>query len=133
MSAIDLKVHYSNYIATLNERRFEDLPAFVADELVYNGASLTGQQYREMLEDDVQRIPDLFFDVQHLVVDDGYVACRIRFDCTPREPFQGREPNGSRVVFSEHVFYRFQDDRITQVWSLLDVAALDRQLPRKED
>lgn len=133
MSAIDLREHYLNYIATLNERRFEDLPAFAADELVYDGAPMTGGQYRELLEDDVRRIPDLFFDVQHLVVDNGYVACRIGFDCTPREPFQGRQPTGSRVVFAEHVFYRFHYARITQVWSLLDVAALQRQLPRKED
>ena len=78
MSAIDLREHYLNYIATLNERRFEDLPAFAADELVYNGAPMTGRQYHELLEDDVRRIPDLFFDVQHLVVDNGYVACRLR-------------------------------------------------------
>lgn len=117
----------------MNERRFEDLPAFAADKLVYNGAPMTGRQYRELLEDDVRRIPDLVFDVQHLVVDNGYVACRIGFDCTPREPFQGRQPTGSRVVFAEHVFYRFHDARITQVWSLLDLAALQRQLPRKEE
>jgi len=36
----------------LNERRFEDLPTFVADELVYNDERMTGRQYRELLEDD---------------------------------------------------------------------------------
>lgn len=128
MPRIDLRQHYLNYIATLNERRFEDLPTFVADELVYNDVRITGGQYRELLEDDV-RTTDLHFDVQDLVVDDGYVACRIGFDCTPREPFHGRAPTGARVVFTEHVFYRFEHDHITQVWSLLDVAALNRQLP----
>ena len=78
MSAIDLRRHYLDYIATLNQRRLGDLPGFVADALVYNGAPMTGRQYRELLEDDMRRIPDLFFDVQHLVVDDGHVACRIR-------------------------------------------------------
>ena len=131
MSAIDLKQHYSNYITTLNERRFDDLGIFVSDELVYNDATMTAGQYRELLEDDVRRIPDLFFDVQQCIVDDGYVACRIRFDCSPRESFRGLEPTGSRVVFDEHVFYRFQEDRIAQVWSLLDVAALERHLPRE--
>lgn len=129
MSQTDLRQHYLDYIATLNERRFQNLPTYVADQLVYNDTPMTGGQYRELLEDDVRRIPDLFFDVQLLVVADGHVACLIGFDCTPREPFQGREPTGGRVVFTEHVFYRFQHDHITQVWSLLDVAALDRQLP----
>lgn len=132
MSATDLRRHYTDYIATLNGRRFEDLPAFVADELDYNDAPITSAQYRELLENDVRTIPDLFFDVHQLVVADGYVACRIRFDCTPGEPFRGLEPTGSRVVFSEHVFYRFDGNHIVQVWSLLDVAALERQLPRTQ-
>lgn len=126
---IDLREHYAHYIAVLNGRRFDELSTFVGDDLVYNDAPMTGRQYRELLDDDVRRIPDLYFDVQHLVVDGSEVACRLRFDCTPREPFHGFEPTGSRVVFTEHVFYRFHDDRIVRVWSLLDVAALRRQLP----
>jgi predicted ester cyclase len=132
VSAVDLKEHYLNYIAVLNERRFDDLKNFVADELVYNDAPMNAGQYRQLLEDDVRTISDLFFDVQQLVGSDEYVACRIRFDCTPVERFQGFEPSGSRIVFAEHVFYRFQDDHITQVWSLLDIGALQRQLAGTE-
>ena len=125
-----LERHYLRYIDALNERRFDDLPAFVAEELVYNDAPISGGQYRDMLEDDVRRIPDLFFDVRHLVVAGDQVACRLRFECTPVEAFQGFQPTGHPVVFAEHVFYRFEGDRIVQVWSLLDVAALQRQLTR---
>lgn len=64
VTAVGLRRHYPDYIATLNERRFDDLPTFVADELVYNDVPVTGRQYRELIEDDVQRIPDLFFDVR---------------------------------------------------------------------
>ena len=126
-----LERHYREYVAALNDRRFGDLPAFVADELVYNDAPLSAGQYRDLLEDDVRRIPDLSYDVQHLVVAGNHVAARLRFDCTPVEPFQGLEPTGFRVVFTEHVFYRFHEERIAQVWSLLDVAALQRQLTRR--
>jgi predicted ester cyclase len=116
--------HYLRYTDVLNERRFDDLPAFVADELSYDEAPISGVQYREMLEGDVRRIPDLFFDVRHLVVAGDLVACRLRFDCTPVEAFQGLEPTGESVVFTEHVFYRFEGEHIVQVWSLLDLAAL---------
>lgn len=129
MSDTELRAHYLGYLATLDARRWDDLPRFVADELVYNGMPRTGAQYREMLEDDVRRIPDLVFAVQHLAVDGDLVACRIGFDCTPVQPFQGRRPTGARVQFTEHVFYRFRQDRIVRVWSLLDVEALARQLP----
>lgn len=124
--------HYLRYIDVLNERRFDDLPAFVADELSYNDVPISGVQYREMLEDDVRRIPDLFFDVRHLVVAGDQVACRLRFECTPVAAFQGLEPTGEPVVFTEHVFYRFAGDHIVQVWSLLDLAALRRQSTRDE-
>lgn len=89
---------------------------------------MTADEYRRLLEDDVRRIPDLFYDVESLVVDGNDVACRIRYECTPVEPFRGLRPTGSRISFTEHVFYRFQDGHIVQVWSLLDVDALHRQL-----
>jgi len=132
VSVFDLRAHYLRYLDALNDRRFDELPGFVADDLLYNGAPLTGAQYRELLEDDVTRIPDLFFAVQHLLVDGAYVACRIGFDCVPREVFHGLLPTGARVQFTEHVFYRFDGQRIAEVWSLLDLAALERQLPRHE-
>lgn len=122
--------HYLDYIAVLNERRFAELAAFVADELVYNDAPMSARQYRRLLEDDVRRIPDLFFDVQRLVAAGDQVAARLRFDCTPALTFHGVEPTGLRVVFHEHVFYRFEDEHIAEVWSLLDTAALQVQLTR---
>ncbi|MCA2211900.1 ester cyclase [Jidongwangia harbinensis] len=46
-----------------------------------------------------------------------HVACRLRFGCTPQRQFLGIEAGGRRVSFGEHVFYRFRDSRIEQVWS----------------
>jgi len=112
----------------LERAPLRDLPAFVAEALVYNDAPISAGQYRQLLEHDVRRIPDLFFDVKQPVVAGEHVVCRLRFGCTPVEAFQGLEPAGSPVVFTEHVFCRFQGQRIAQVRSLLDVAALQRQL-----
>jgi len=129
-NAPSLEQRYRDYLAVLNERRFDDLPAFVADDLVYDDEPLGAARYRALLEDDVRRIPDLSYDLVHVVVAGDHVAARLRFDCTPVATFQGLEPSGGRVRFTEHVFYRFSGDRIAQVWSLLDVAALQRQLGR---
>lgn len=114
-----LRAHYLAYLAALNERRFADLSAYVADELVYNDSPMTLGEYRALLEDDVRRIPDLTYDPRLIVVDNDVVACRLRFDCTPQEPFRGLPP-GVRAVFAEHVFYRFSERRIVRVWSLLE-------------
>jgi predicted ester cyclase len=42
--------------------------------------------------------------------------------------FFGLAPTGRRISFCEHVFYRFRDGRIAQVWSLIDRDAVATQL-----
>jgi predicted ester cyclase len=36
--------------------------------------------------------------------------------------------NGRRVSFVEHVFYRFRDGRIQDVWSVIDTDAIRSQV-----
>jgi predicted ester cyclase len=128
MSPAALRDRYQQYLACLNDRRLDDLGNFVHDELSYNGRSMTCRHYAEMLAGDITAIPDLVFTPELLVVDDDHVACRLFFRCTPEREFLGIAPTGAEVAFAEHVFYRFREGRIEQVWSLLDTAALDQQL-----
>ena len=65
------------------------------------------------------------------MVTGDHVAARLRSDGTPGEPFHGMGPTGSPVVFTEHVVPRFHDGRTTEVRSLSDGAALQRQLTRR--
>ncbi|GAA4905275.1 putative ester cyclase [Actinomycetospora succinea] len=119
---------YRAYLACLDERRFEDLEAYVHDSLTYNGAPMTRAQYAGMIADDAAAIPDLAFVVDRLVVQGDEVAARLWFDCTPRGEFRGVAVDGRRVAFAEHVFYRFAEGRIAEVWSLIDVEAVREQL-----
>jgi predicted ester cyclase len=125
---MDLESRYRAYLDVLNERRLDDLEHFVQDELTYNGEALTGKQYQDLIAADIAAIPDLVYDA-HLVVASGeQVACRLVFDCTPRHEFLGFTPDGRRLVFAEHVFYRFRGGRIAAVSSLIDRAAIAAQL-----
>jgi predicted ester cyclase len=125
---MDLEARYRAYLDVLNERRLDDLEHFVRDELTYNGEPLTRKQYQDLIAADIAAIPDLVYDA-HLVVASGdQVACRLVFDCTPRQEFLGFTPDGRRLVFAEHVFYRFRDGRIAAVSSLIDRAAIAAQL-----
>jgi predicted ester cyclase len=125
----DLEDVYRAYIAALNERRLDDLDRFVHDRLTYNGEEWTREQYRARLAEDVRTIPDLHYEIRLLVPGPGHVACRLWFDCTPRRRFLGIDTGGRRVSFAEHVFYRFRDRRIEDVWSLIDADGIRRQLP----
>jgi predicted ester cyclase len=46
----------------------------------------------------------------------------------PKGLFLGLPVNGRRIVFTENVFYRFHDERIAEVWSIIDKGAIEAQL-----
>jgi hypothetical protein len=52
---------------------------------------------------------------------------RMADHCTPQRDFLGFRPDGRRLVFAEHVFYRYRDGRIAEVTSLIDRAAIAAQ------
>src|SRR3954451_13022803 len=117
---------YRTYIATLNGRSFADLDQFVAADLTYNDEAWTLARYQALLADDVERIPDLHYEIRQLVVDDDHVASRLWFDCTPRHEVFGIDTGGRRVSFAEHAFYQFREERIVAVRSVIDVEAIGR-------
>lgn len=127
---MDLEARYRTYLDVLNERRLDDLEHFVQDKLTYNGKPLTRKQYQNLIATDIAAIPDLVYDAHLIVASGDQVACRLVFDCTPRHEFLGFTPDGRRLVFAEHVFYRFRDGRIAAVSSLIDRAAIAAQLRR---
>jgi predicted ester cyclase len=128
MAERDLPAIYRDYLACLNERRWDELGEFVADEVSYNGRQLTVHGYRAMLEADTRAIPDLQFWPELIVADDQIVSCRLFFQCNPRHEFLGFEPTGREVAFAEHVFYKFEKRRIIEVWSVIDKEAIRAQL-----
>ena len=128
MTEVELEAHYRRYISCLNDRRLEGLDEFVHEELTYNGEPETRADYRARIAGDVAAIPDLYFDVHLIVVGGDQIACRLFFNCTPQSEWLGLQPNGKSISFAEHVFYKFRDGKIYEVWSLLDVPSIVEQL-----
>lgn len=128
MIKTDLSDVYRNYIGCLNKQDWPKLGQFVHDEVIYNGRRVGLPGYLEMLERDFDEIPDLYFNVQMLISDPPYIASRLGFDCTPKGKFFGLHVNGKRVLFAENVIYEFRSEKIVQVWSVIDKAAIEAQL-----
>jgi predicted ester cyclase len=124
----NLPAAYREYISCLNRRDWSRLKQFVHDDVVYNGKAFGIQKYREMMERDYSEIPDLHFNIELLICAPPYVASRLRFDCTPKGTFLGLQVNGRPVSFAENVFYEFRDGKISEVWSVIDKAAIESQL-----
>jgi predicted ester cyclase len=128
IAMIDLSHIYRDYIACLNRQDWPKLGQFVDDEAIHNGRQVGLSGYREMLERDFDEIPDLHFNIRMLVSDPPYIASRLAFDCTPKGAFLGLAVDGKRVSFTENVFYEFRAQKIVEVWSVIDKAAIEAQL-----
>lgn len=124
----DLSDRYRAYIACLNRQEWSRLGHFVDEAVVHNGRALGLAGYQAMLERDFEAIPDLVFDIGMLVVAPPHVAVRLRFDCRPKGMFLGLNVNGRRVCFAENVIYAFRAQRIAEVWSVIDKAAIEALL-----
>ena len=128
ISKAQLSDIYRGYIDCLNRQDWARLEQFVHAQAVHNGRELGLSGYREMLEKDFDQIPDLHFKIELMISDPPYVASRLGFHCSPKSRFLGLDVNGRRVSFTENVFYEFKDDRIENVWSVIDKAAIESQL-----
>jgi predicted ester cyclase len=130
MTDAELEARYRAYLQALNDRRLDELAAFVQDELTYNGRAMTREDYRDLIAGDVTAVPDLRYEADIVVASGDRVACRLVFDCTPRGEFLSFAAAGRRLVFAEHVFYRFAGGRIAEVSSMIDRFGIQEQLSR---
>jgi predicted ester cyclase len=119
---------YRDYIDCLNRQDWAKLAQFVHEEAHRNGERLGVSGYRAMLERNFDEIPDLQFNIELLISDPPYIASRLTFNCTPKGKFLGLDVNGKRVSFTENVFYKFRGEKIEEVWSVVDKAAIEAQL-----
>ena len=129
MASTSLSDLYRAYIDCLNRRDWEQLGQYVDDEVEHNGRPLHLSGYRDMLVKDFEDIPDLRFNVQLLACSPPLVAARLAFKCSPKGKFLGLNVNGRVVSFAENVFYEFKFSKIASVWSVIDKAAIEAQLP----
>ncbi len=73
-------------------------------------------------------IPDLHFDVELMVVDEGRVASRLMFECSPTGTFSVLPSTASASPLPRMAIYEFRDRKIAEVWSVIDKAAIEAQL-----
>lgn len=119
---------YRAYIDCLNSQNWDKLERYVGQDVTYNGVVVGLDGYRRAREAEFREIPDLHFDVQILMADETTVASRLNFNISPKGAFLELPVNGKRISFSENVFYEFDNDRIADVWSVIDKVAIEAQL-----
>ncbi|KAI1413584.1 SnoaL-domain-containing protein [Hypoxylon sp. FL1857] len=131
LSASELEEKYRAYISCINAQAMEtDLHKFCHAEVVHNTKPLAINEYRLLIQEAFTAIPDITFDLHTVIADEmaQRVATRIEFTGTPVGIIASAKPNGRSVHFCEHVTYRFEEGKITRVWSIVDWASYRAQL-----
>ena len=128
MSTSDLREVYHAYLAAANARQWDRMAAFAHDTVVFNGETVSRDDYVDAMRQAVDAVPDLVWHLDDLVVEGDRVAVRLTDTGTPAKEWLGLQPTGRGVTFTEYAFYHFRDGRFEHMWYLLDTRAVERQL-----
>jgi predicted ester cyclase len=112
-----LKERYRRYLARCNDHRFQELDEFVAPDAVVNGERVGLRGYIEGLAELTEVFPDFHWEIEHLLVEDGWLSAHLTDTATRRD--------GRRIRIQEFALYRFDADRIAAAWGDLDRWRLD--------
>ena len=108
----ELVAFYRRYINRCNEHRFDELHEFVDQNVEVNGAVHGLRKYGAGLRSVVEAFPNFHWELQHLLIDDGWLAAHLTDT--------GTSTAGRSVTIQEFAIYRLAGDRIVAVWGDLD-------------
>jgi predicted ester cyclase len=121
----DLVAWYERYLASCNERRFDQLGGFV-DEKVTGSGSVDGRvAYVERVQAVCTGFPDYHWELQDVVVEGNTIAARLIGRGTHDGIFDGVAPTGRRITIQELVIYRIVDGKIIGCWGDLNPVVRD--------
>jgi steroid delta-isomerase-like uncharacterized protein len=104
-------------------------PNFVRHELAH---MFGGQRGQKELDDLLQTLFKVMPDFQNKIVDvfatENRGAAHFSITGTHKGEILGVAPTGKKVTFDAITLYRFEDDKIAEVWPLIDVAGFLRQI-----
>jgi steroid delta-isomerase-like uncharacterized protein len=86
------------------------------------------QAFKEVFAMLHRTFPDLHITAEDVIEEGDKVVCRNTVTGTHHGPYMGVAPTGKAVTYNEIFILRFLDDRIAEVWGIVDVASQMRQL-----
>lgn len=107
---------YRRYVASLNAYQFERLDTFVHSDVRINGEQGGLAAYRQGLAEVVVAFPDYHWRLDHLLVSGNWLAAKFTDSGTHLGTFLGVPPSGKTVRTFELAHYRFDHNKITEVW-----------------
>ena len=118
------------FLEKMGEGRFDRLDEIYGPGFVAHGGSrdYTLEEDNESGKAWRTAFPDLKVKVERTVADDDFVAVHWSATGTNTVAAAGMPGKGKKAAIEGMTFFRFADDRIVEEWSLIDMAALARQI-----
>jgi steroid delta-isomerase-like uncharacterized protein len=129
---------YGDYIdAVYNKRDPAAIDHFFTSDVVVHSVTPgveggSGTEYlKQLAQALLAAFPDLKISVDDVVRDGDRLAARVTITGTQDGEFAGIKATGKQVTAANFAIYRLKDGKIAEVWSLVDLASIKRQLGHK--
>jgi steroid delta-isomerase-like uncharacterized protein len=118
------------YEDVLNRNHLDLLPSLLSEAIAFHGASEEHgiEAYKALVARLRVAFPDQHFTLHDMIASADRVAVRWTMDATHSGPLAGIPATGKRVQQRANVIYRFEDEKIAEVWAQMDQVGMLRQL-----
>lgn len=115
-----------------NQGDFDGLDRVMAEETVFHyrrSSRITDlDDLKGLVADWRSGFPDLQFTMEEMIEGGSIVAARLTHAGTHLGRWRGHEPTGNRIEIDAMFFFRFEGDRIAEIWEVEDELAMWQQL-----
>lgn len=90
------------------------------------------KEFEEYMNNILNGIPNLYHGIETIVEENGVVAVRAVYNGTHKGKLFDIEPTNRRIKYNGASFFRFNNDKISDVWVLGDLVTLKDQISEKK-
>ena len=124
----DYRSLYLSYLKYCNDHDFDSMASFYTPTIKVNDAPMEPAAVTAQFAPLISAFPDWHWEMRHIVVDDDNIVVHFKVTGTHLGTFQGIEGTGRRVSVSEFTLYHLESGKFAEVWDLLDMTALLKQI-----
>jgi steroid delta-isomerase-like uncharacterized protein len=123
---------YRSYLEYCNKHDLEAMATFYAPIIKIDGVPMDPAAVTAQFAPLITAFPDWHWEMRHILIDGDDVVVHFTVTGTHTGTFRGNAATGRRISVSEFTLYHLEDGKFTEVWDLLDMDAIMRQIGEAE-
>ena len=134
MSAEQNITNAKRAIQAINDRDWSFIPKLLAPNFIRHDLAeafdevMGHESFTDFLQLVLKALPDYRIQIEDIFAVEDRLAMRFTASGTHQGELLGYAPTGKRVKINQINLYRFDEDKLTETWQLMDVAGFLRQI-----